>query len=282
MSTYEKRGYLNSDFKLFHLSDVTEDDVEFHYHDFDKIMIFIKGNVNYIIEGKSYHLEPYDIVLVNHHDIHKPVIDTSVSYERIIVYLSPSFITSYQTDNYDLSDCFSQAKKKSSDVLRVASIRKSSFFRIIRDLEYACSHTGYANELYCQTLFLEFMIQLNRAARDSHVEYISTGSGSRKILQIMEYIHKNLTSDITIDILSSSFYISRYHLMRMFRQETGYTISGYINEKRLLLARELLAQNKPITEICYECGFRSYSAFLRAYKKLYRESPASYRKSDKS
>lgn len=282
MDAYEKRGYLDSDFRLFHLSDVTKEDIEFHYHDFDKVIILIRGNVDYIIEGKSYHLSPYDIVLVNHHDIHRPVIDPAAPYERIIVYLSPSFITSYRTEDYDLNRCFAQAKEKNSDVLRVRSMEKSHLYQIIRNLEAACFHTGYANDLYCKALFLEFMIHLNRAALESHLEYVSTGTGNQKILKIMEYIHENLTSDLTVDKLARTFYLSKYHMMRIFKQETGYTITSYINEKRLLLAREMLRRGLPVTRICYDCGFRNYSAFLRAYKKLFEESPAAFRKSDKS
>lgn len=282
MGAYEKRGYLNSDFRLFHLSGVAEEDIEFHYHDFDKIIILIRGNVDYIIEGKSYHLNPYDIVLVNHHDIHRPLIDGASPYERIIVYLSPSFITSYKTKDYDLSSCFAQAKEKNSDVLRVRSMEKSHLFQIIRNLEYACTHTGYANDLYCQTLFLEFMIGLNRASLESHIEYVNTGTGNQKILKILEYIHQNLTSSLSVDELARTFYLSKYHMMRTFKQETGYTITSYINEKRLLLAREMLRQGLPITQICYDCGFSNYSAFLRAYKKLFEEAPTAFRKSDKS
>ena len=54
MEQYAKRGYLNSEFRLFHLTDRETHEVEYHYHDFDKITIFIKGKVTYMVEGKSY------------------------------------------------------------------------------------------------------------------------------------------------------------------------------------------------------------------------------------
>ena len=46
MDTYMKKGYLNSEFRLFHLTDRETKEVEYHYHDFNKITIFIKGKVN--------------------------------------------------------------------------------------------------------------------------------------------------------------------------------------------------------------------------------------------
>ena len=109
---YGKRGYLNSDFRIFHLKDQLANEFEFHYHEFHKITIFLKGNVRYYIEGTCYELEPYDIVLVNRNDIHRVETDASVPYERIIVYISPEFMETYRTDEYDLSDCFLRAKTK--------------------------------------------------------------------------------------------------------------------------------------------------------------------------
>ena len=106
MEQYEKKGYLNSEFRLFHLTDQDTKEIDYHYHDFDKITIFTRGKVNYMIEGRSYDLKPYDIVLVKQGDIHKLTVDNSCPYERIIVYISPNFMNAYQTESYDLSYCF--------------------------------------------------------------------------------------------------------------------------------------------------------------------------------
>lgn len=273
MSSYEKRGYLNCEFKLFHLSDIPQQEFEFHYHDFDKIIIFLKGTVDYIIEGKSYTLMPYDIVLVNHNDIHRPVIDLKDPYERIIVYLSPGFIDSYRTDGYDLSLCFRKADKAHSNVLRMHSLEKSRLFKTIQNLEKATCSDGYANDLYCQVLFLEFMIHLNRAFLSHHVDFLKTNQANQKVLRLMEYINQNLTSDLSICHLAERFYLSQYYMMRLFKQETGYTIGTYISQKRLLLAKELLLKDIPITQICFDCGFKNYSTFSRAYKEFFGETP---------
>ena len=118
-SGYEKRGYLNCDFKLFHLTDIPAQEFEFHYHDFDKIIIFLSGQVSYTIEGRTYSLNPYDIVLVNHAEIHRPSIDPNFPYDRIVVYLSPDFLSVYKTKDYDLRECFLHCAKAHSHVLRV-------------------------------------------------------------------------------------------------------------------------------------------------------------------
>ena len=64
-SNYTKAGYLTEPFKIFHLKDEHKLNIDFHYHDFHKILIHLHGNVSYCIEGRSYELKEHDIVLVN-------------------------------------------------------------------------------------------------------------------------------------------------------------------------------------------------------------------------
>lgn len=272
MEQYEKKGYLNSEFRLFHLTDQETREVEYHYHDFDKITIFLKGKVSYMIEGKSYELKPYDIVLVRHNDIHRLVADTSVPYDRIIVYISVNFMNAYKTDSYDLSYCFQKAEAEHSNVLRIPSLEKSSLFRSISRLEKSFKDDGYAAELFRQVLFLEFMIHLNRAAMKNRLEFIDTDNCNSKILDILQYINENLDKELGIEVLAKRFYLSKYYMMRLFKQETGYTLGQYTSQKRLLLAKELLLSGVSGTQACFDCGFKDYSTFSRAYRKFFGES----------
>lgn len=270
---YQKRGYLTDEFRLFHLTDEKPQEFTFHYHDFDKIIIFISGNVTYMIEGRSYELVPYDIVLVSHNEIHRPFIGGTAPYERIVIYLSPRFLASYPTEDGDLGSCFKTAREHGSHVLRMHVPGRPAFFSTIRRLENAIRENGYAKPLYCRVLFLEFLIQLNRALGNRHMGYPDTVSADPRILALLEYINHNLTETLNIDLLAARFHFSRYHLMRLFKQETGSTIARYITSKRLLAAKEMLAAELPVTEICYRCGFQNYSTFSRAYKAQFHESP---------
>lgn len=274
---YDKRGYLTGDFRLFHLKDTKAQEIAFHYHDFDKIIIFLTGDVTYLIEGRSYKLLPWDIVLVTHNEIHRPVITAEVPYERIIIYLSPGFLSGYRTDTYDLSDCFRTAQENHTHVLRMHTSARRSLMDSIERLESAGSDTGYAHHLYQKVLFLEFLIQLNRIAGSRKLDYPNTLRSDSRILALMDYIREHLSEPLSVDFLAERFHFSRYHLMRLFKQETGYTLSRYITSKRLLAARELLGTDMPLTEICYRCGFQNYSSFFRAYKAEFGESPRTAR-----
>ena len=87
--TYEKRGYLREDFRLFHLSGAMDEPVDWHYHTFHKIILFLSGRAAYGIEGKSYPLESGDLIVVPSGCIHRPELAPGAPYERVIVYISP-------------------------------------------------------------------------------------------------------------------------------------------------------------------------------------------------
>ncbi len=273
MDNYKKQGYLNSEFKMFHLIDQERKEFNFHYHDFNKLILFIRGNVTYSIEGKNYKLDPYDIVLVNSGEIHRPIIHDDSAYERIIIYISPDFINAYKEENYDLSHCFRKAREEHSNVLRIESFHKSKLYQVSCELEQSFSDNDYASELYRKLLFLEFMICLNRAVITNHINYLETSISNEKIIQILDYINQHLNEDITVDSIAKAFYLSRYYLMHLFKEETSYTIGTYISDKRLLLAKSLIENGNTVTEACYACGFKNYSTFSRAYKKAYNKAP---------
>ncbi|MEI3306652.1 MAG: hypothetical protein V8R40_11975 [Dysosmobacter sp.] len=55
-----KRGYLREDFRLFHLKDSRAQKLDYHYHEFDKLILFLGGKVTYVVEGVTYFLQPWD------------------------------------------------------------------------------------------------------------------------------------------------------------------------------------------------------------------------------
>ena len=279
MDNYEKKGYLDTDFKFFHLTDTALREFNYHYHEFDKIIIFLSGNVNYMIEGKSYMLEPRDILLVNRNDIHKPKIDFSIPYERIVIYISPVFMEKYHTTSYDLANCFHLAKKEHSNVIRIHPAKRQKLLNLIDNLKKALTEIAFASDLSAKLLFLEFMIHLNRAILDHQIETISTTVYDKKIIEILQYINANLFETIHADNLSQKFFISKYHMMRKFKEETGYSIHQYITNKRLLCSRDLIQQDIPITKVCFDCGFKDYSTFSRAFKSIFKTTPREYKKS---
>lgn len=104
----------------------------------------------------------------------------------------------------------------------------------------------------------------------------------KQIEEIINYIKENLQEDLSIDTLSSKFFINKYYLMHKFKSQTGYTLHKYIQQKRLAFSKSLIIKGYKITEIYLKCGFGDYSSFIRAFKKAYGISPKDYYKNFKN
>lgn len=271
-----KRGYLKKDFQIFHLKDKKDTQFQFHYHNFNKLVIFISGNVTYLIEGKAYKLKPFDILLINNNDIHKAVIDPDNVYERIIIWVNSDFLIKHN-NGCNLLTCFELASKQNFNLLRLSDDWISNIKDLLFKLERASKDKDFACEILKSSLFLEFMVYINRLfLGNQNIKELSDIEYDKNITSILNYINENLSEDLSIDTLSSKFYMSKYHLMHKFKIQTGYTIHSYILHKRLIMSNSLIKAGKNITDACVECGFNDYSNFVRAFKKTFGLSPKNY------
>lgn len=269
----KKQGFLAEDFRLFHLAGPARSPAP-HYHDFCKILLFLDGDVDYVIEGRTYGLRPGDIVLVGRGEIHCPHVRDTRDYDRIILYLSLPFLREVSGRD-PLDQCFDTARFRHSSVLRLGESGRQRLFAMAGQLERAYDRQEeYAGPLLARLLLLEFMIALNRAALDSQAVYIHTGSMNYRVSGLISYISGHLDEELSISRLAEVCCLSPYHMMRLFKEETGCTIGNYITQKRLSLARDLLASGQVnATQACFRSGFSNYSTFLRAYKRHFNASP---------
>lgn len=268
---YAKKGYLLEDFRLFHLKDKGETKVDYHYHEFYKLLFFISGKGGYFVEGKRYALTPGDIILIGKQCVHRPEFESGVPCERIILYISPELLLRESSSTCQLADCFS---KEYDHVLRPNEKIRKSLFSIVSNMEQELSSNRYGKEIVSTGMLLNLLVEIARSIFHKEVQKPAPMlPKSKRMLDIMHYLDAHLTEDINIDLLAEKFYISRFHMMRRFREETGTTIHAYISDHRLMLARDWIGQGIPATEVCFQCGFGSYSSFSRAYGKFFGTTP---------
>lgn len=265
----EKKGYLKEDFRLFHIKDQTRREFSYHYHDFHKIIVFISGKVTYHIEGKAYRLKPRDILLVSQGAIHKPEIDPSVPYERYIFWIRDDISCQ------KLNTCFQKANDRSFNLVRADSALQEHLKELLPEIKQALQNESFGDAELKDALFTQFMIYINRIfLSTSNIPDRKSYSADSQVEQLLKYINRNLTEELSIDQLAETFFLSKYHMMRKFKNETGYTIHNYITSKRLLLARSLISQGTPVMKAAELSGFNDYTTFVRSYKKQFGRTPS--------
>ncbi len=273
---YSNDGYLNENFRLFHLKDSSGQEKDFHFHEFDKIVILVSGRVEYTVEGTSYRLEPWDVLLVRHHMIHRAAIDLSVPYERIIIYLDSAYVERFAPEA-GLMDCFAAAEKRRCCLMRPDEDSAEQLRDALCRLENARDDELFGAQLLRGTLLVQLLVLINRITLSDSGREDSAGSGGR-IAPALSYINENLSSELSIDDMAALCYLSRYHFMRLFKAQTGCTVHNYIRQKRLVLAARLIREGMSASAAAAECGFSDYSAFHRAFTQTFRVSPGKIKK----
>ena len=170
--------------------------------------------------------------------------------------------------------CFQMVQKERGNVIRLSAAESRMLFETVKLLEVTENDHIYAGEMYSRILFLKLLIELNRCCLSHPEIFHKTARYDKKVVEMIHYINENLSKDLTIETLSNKFYLSKYHMMRKFKEETGYSMHQYILEKRILAARNLILTGSPATVASVECGFKDYSTFSRAYKKLLGQIPS--------
>ena len=270
-ASYEKRGYLSEDFRLFHLKDDRGATVGFHYHEFYKVVFLLSGSGSYNVEGNNYQLVSGDIVLVGSRCVHKPHFEPGIVYERVILYISPELLRHGSTADYPLEELFSGDR---GHVLRASDPFRRCMLSLTSQLESVMSDERPGASLLARCTLFEMLVYIGQEMAAGAASLPGPAAPKdEKIREILRFIDTNLSEDLSIDELASRFYISKYHMMRRFREETGSSIHTYLSDKRLLLARDLINGGVSATDACFRSGFRSYSAFSRAYGKLFGVTP---------
>lgn len=271
-STAAKReGYLREGYHYFHLLDTAGQERDFHFHEFDKLVLLLSGRVTYAVEDRRYDLRPWDILLVRHHAIHKALIDRREPYERVILYLDGAYIDR-SAPEAGLMRCFDRADETGNCLVMPDGAERDSLSGLLRSMEAALADERFGAEVLRRSLLMQLLVLVNRAAPGG-----GAGSPARryddKITQTLTYINEHPDGDLSAEGLSERTFLSKYHFMRRFKEQTGVTVHAYILQRRLTAAARLIRGGVPAGKAAADCGFADYSTFYRAFRRTFGASP---------
>ena len=274
-TAFAREGYLRENYHYFHLRDTAGQERDFHFHDFDKIVLLISGGVDYAVEDKVYRLRPWDVLLVRLHMIHKALIDKSEPYERIIIYLDRKYFDRVMP-GAGLLDCFERAGKTGCHLLAPDAGQREGLMAALDAYERSLTDEDFGAQAMRDTLMMQLLIRINRIA--SAAPERPDVRLDPKIEDTLSYINENLSRELTVDALAARVYLSRYHFMRLFKAQTGSTVHAYVRQKRLLYAARLIREGINANKAAADSGFADYSSFHRAFRESFGMSPGELKK----
>jgi len=98
------------------------------------------------------------------------------------------------------------------------------------------------------------------------------------VIGVRSYIDNNYDNDLNLDLLSRFRFVSKYHLLRLFKRHYGLTPRQYLIDKRIEKSKEQLINGMSVTETCFAVGFESLGSFSTLFKTKIGKSPTEFQK----
>lgn len=248
-----------------------------HFHDYYEIFYLLEGERHFFINDKTFLIKRGDLVLINSHDLHRTIDVGSPGHKRIILCFQKGFISSCKSNQSDLLNIIFQEK---NHVIRLPANEQDIVEALLNNMLDEASSKLIGYTLRLQALLSELLVFSARFIQTSvfsRFDYLSPVH--RKVSEIVVFINQHYMEQLTLDILSENFFISRYHLSRIFKETTGFSFIEYLNSVRIREAQVLLKDdNQKIIDISQRVGYGSISHFGRVFKASTDMSPHEYRK----
>lgn len=246
-----------------------------HSHDFYEFIFFRScGGVQYLVGQTLYSPTPGDVLLIPPGTSHCTVFPEHMSAPLVRDVLQ-----------------FTQT------LLYIQTHRDSGLFLQPRQNAFLYSPSGYRLDL------IDFLFEAAFRECKAHFQYWEQavqlsasylvcvllrmwsdqappalpGEKSPFLLQVINYIDKNLGEKITLESTAEYFSVSRSTLSQTFRKKTGVSFYTYVIQRRLLAAKSLIRQGMPLEQAGKSVGFAEYSAFYRAFRQKFGISPKEFR-----
>ena len=229
-----------------------------HSHALYEMIYVLEGEIDYIIEDRLYHAKKHSLIFIRPYTYHYFTIKSNTDYEKIGVLFNASFLKIDPTiinKEIELLDCHN--------------------YQIIESIfqKFDFYHNTFSEKTFLDLFFSlikEIIFNLSLITEPSIAPQYHTPILS----PVLEYINSNLFSINKLEDISSALNISESYLKAIFKKELKIQPKRYINEKKLLTARQLILAGEKASIASEKCGFINYSTFYRLYLDHFNVTPS--------
>lgn len=253
----------------------------YHWHQCCEVLLVHEGTGHIIVNQKTYEMKPGRLFVFQPYQLHKvsAAVSPDKPYVRTILFLHPR--------DFD------------------TALRPFPSLHAVLEQLWRSSHTEPVIDLHADLPYLEQLIARyhnrpsgeHRMAEEENMtllllQLLEAISRRRHIPERMEYrmlthseqamqwIETHYASEIGLDDIAEALHLSKFYLSRLFRNETGSSLSDYLTARRIKQACRLLyTSSYSVEHIAAEVGYPNASYFIRTFKKTMGITPLQYRKS---
>ena len=135
-----------------------------------------------------------------------------------------------------------------------------------------------SEEMAKNGIFIKYDIKTYSSLKDIFGSATDEKDVNKKRLDnILKYIEDNFNLDISLEIISGKFYMSKEYFSRFFKRHMGTSFVQYLAEYRIEKAKELIIQGYALNHIAEKVGYKNYKNFSKRFKDIVRITPKEYR-----
>lgn len=229
-----------------------------HYHNSYELYYLAMGSREYFIEDKLFSVAAGDFVLIQPGMLHRTGGEHGT---RTLINFTEEFLARYFSAEMIqmLLACFAHMKLAPEEDCRQRCTQ------LLKSLTQCSTDSEFS---------LLLAMLLTELGKSPAPEIKDDFVGS-----IVSYINSNYAKITTLERIADEFFISKYHLCRVFKNAMKITVVDYLTQIRIKNARQQLEHsNLDIGQIAQNCGFHSSAYFCNLYRKVTGETPSEFRK----
>ncbi|MBO7196767.1 MAG: helix-turn-helix domain-containing protein [Clostridia bacterium] len=235
-----------------------------HCHDEYEITYLINGEGRYIIEGCDHKVSHGTLLLITPMSYHRVELNPEIITEGYSIHFNRLALSEAIYAMLDRITCGEDNRGRIFSPVLLSEELASTFDRFTL-IDRLSADEGKA---YMQLLLSEILILLS-AAEGERIIYKDDELGAR----VARYINLNIEKNVSLDRIARRFFVSKYYLCRAFKSFSGTSVHAYINQKRIIYAKQLIDSGLTASKAAERVGFGDYSAFYRSYVKIIGKSP---------
>lgn len=263
----------------------TEDEENYHFHDFVELVVILKGEGIFFIDGKTYPVREGNLLILNPGVYHKSLVCREASCPATECYLAFSGV--------EFCNCVPGTLPLFADGRRIIQMpdkMRQEVFRLCAAVEREGAQFRPGRYFMLKAYLIQILCLIareqqaekdqKRKTREGSQQYVFKSASKKYVVErIMEYMENHYREKISLDQIAANMYLSPYYISRIFKSETGDTPINYLISLRMEHARDLMdaAPEIPIQSVAAAVGYEDAYHFSKQFKKYFGLSPLYYK-----
>lgn len=273
-------GDLNPTFLFTWNHSRVEDESNYHSHEFVELVVILKGEGTFFINGKEHPVKEGDLVLLNPGTYHKSLLKKDAVKGTTECYLAFTDV--------DFKDCergYLPLFKDQSLIMTMPDGLKKDIFKLCGAIEkeYQTYETG--RYFMLKAYLIQVLCLIQRMQKEEREESEQKGCIFRSVnkkyvvRKIKKYLDEHYQEKVSLDQIAANMYLSPVYISKLFKNETGDTPINYLIDLRMEKARVIMEQDpsSSIQAVALAVGYEDAFHFSKLFKKHYGMSPLHYK-----